>query len=63
MRVVARGPAGVGVMSLDRLLWSLVVGVIALVIAESVLPRLLPSVVVIFALIVAGRGVWYFTRR
>lgn len=50
-------------MSLDRLLGSLVVGVIALVIAESVLPRLLPSVVVIFALIVAGRGVWYFTRR
>ncbi len=51
------------VMSLERLLWSLVVGAIALVIASSVLPRVLPSVVVIFALAMVGRGVWYVTRR
>jgi hypothetical protein len=48
---------------LDRLVWSAAVGVIALVVGASVLPRVLPSLIVVFALAVVGRGVWFVTRR
>jgi len=52
-----------GMSSLERVVWSVVVGVIALFVGASVLPRLLPSLVVVFALAVVGRGVWFVTRR
>ena len=48
---------------LDRLVWSLIVGPVALLLVESALPRLLPTLVVLFVLVICGRGVWYVTRR
>jgi uncharacterized membrane protein YfcA len=52
-----------GKPSWEHLVWWLIAAVIGTQLLAAVLPRLLPSLAVVVALVVIVRIVWHFTNR
>lgn len=48
--------------SLERVLWTLVIAVVALELLAAVLPWLLPTLIVLALVAVAVRLVWWYTQ-
>lgn len=49
--------------SWERLLWWLIAAVVGLELLADVLPRLLPALVILAALVAVLRLVWFYTNR
>jgi len=47
---------------IERIVFFLIGGTLALEILAALLPRIIPAASVLFVLVVVGRAVWWYTR-